>query len=283
VTGVQTCALPISEGTREFPNFSTYNSLKKQYLEKARKLECHQKQATKHPAQEIKKQGDGKIVLLGVPNAGKSSLMSRLTNASPEIASYAFTTKKPYSGMLNYSGANIQLMEIPGLFEGASAGYGRGRSFLSIAKNADAILLVIDLSSDPLRQYGILKKELSESGIEKKTMVVGTKTDVSQLRPCFAEAAVFVNQGSDMLELKEMLFSALEKIRVYTKKPKEEPDLEKPFIMKKRATARELLGKFSEEFQKQVKSARVWGSAKFPGQKVSLGYELCDKDIIEFD
>ncbi|HDM60259.1 MAG TPA: GTP-binding protein, partial [Archaeoglobus veneficus] len=111
----------------------------------------------------IKKEGDATVVIVGFPSVGKSTLLNALTGARSEVADYDFTTLKPIPGMLEYKGAKIQIIDIPGLIEGASKGRGRGKEIISAIRCADMILLLVDVFN--LHQIDILKEELYEGGI----------------------------------------------------------------------------------------------------------------------
>lgn len=113
----------------------------------------------------IKKEGAAQVVLLGLANSGKSSVLAALTNAKPLISERPFTTTEPVPGMMSYEDVQIQLVEAPPIFEGASEGEGWGPKSLSLSRNADAIALVVDLSQDPVEQFGVLKKELENSRV----------------------------------------------------------------------------------------------------------------------
>ncbi len=114
----------------------------------------------------IKKEGAAQIVIIGVANSGRSSLLSALTNAEPNITSYPFGTIKPIPGMMLFEDVQIQLLEGPALFEGAADGKGWGPKVLSLARNADGLILLIDLSSsDPVSQVKMLINELYEARI----------------------------------------------------------------------------------------------------------------------
>jgi small GTP-binding protein len=112
---------------------------------------------------EVKKGGDSTVVLIGLPSVGKSTLLNRLTNAKSKVASYAFTTLTVVPGLLEYNGAKIQILDLPGIISGAASGTGRGRRVLSVARNADLILLILDVFQPD--QISTLKKELYEMGI----------------------------------------------------------------------------------------------------------------------
>ncbi len=111
----------------------------------------------------VKKQGDATVVLVGPPSAGKSTLINQLTNAESKVAPYAFTTVTVVPGMLKYNQAYIQILDIPGLIEGAKEGKGRGREVLSVAKGADLLLIMTDVKR--IGAFANMYKELTGSGI----------------------------------------------------------------------------------------------------------------------
>jgi len=116
---------------------------------------------------ELKKGGDCTAVLIGLPSVGKSTILNRLTNAKSRVAAYAFTTLTVVPGLLEYQGARIQILDLPGIISGAATGSGRGKRVLSVAKNADLILLILDVFQPD--QISVLTKELYEMGIRLDT------------------------------------------------------------------------------------------------------------------
>ena len=110
----------------------------------------------------VKKQGDARVSLIGPPSVGKSMLFNRLTNAKSEVGDYAFTTLDVLPGILKYKGAEIQVLDMPGLIEGASKGRGNGREILSIARDSDLIVILLDVMNNDLNT---ILKELHEFGI----------------------------------------------------------------------------------------------------------------------
>ncbi len=111
----------------------------------------------------VKKQGDATVVLVGPPSAGKSTLINQLTNAESKVAPYAFTTVTVVPGMLKYNGAYIQILDIPGLIQGAKEGKGRGKEVLSVARGADLILIMTDVKR--VGAFASMVKELTGAGI----------------------------------------------------------------------------------------------------------------------
>jgi ribosome-interacting GTPase 1 len=111
----------------------------------------------------VKKQGDATVVLVGPPSAGKSTLINCLTNAESKVAPYAFTTVTVVPGMLKYKEAYIQILDIPGLIQGAKEGKGRGREVLSVAKGADLLVIMTDIAR--IDAFGSMVKELTGAGI----------------------------------------------------------------------------------------------------------------------
>src|SRR5437899_5109697 len=133
---------------------------------------------------EVKKAGAATIVLIGLPSVGKSTILNRLTNAKSKVAAYAFTTLTVVPGIMRLNGADIQILDLPGIMSGASSGKGRGRRVLSVARNADLVLLVLDVFQPG--QVQLLKHELHAMGIridQKPPDVVVTRASKGGLAP----------------------------------------------------------------------------------------------------
>jgi hypothetical protein len=131
--------------------------LKSKLAQKKEKLE-NQSSAGGGQGYAVEKTGDATVALVGFPSVGKSTLLNALTNAESEVGSYEFTTLDVNPGMLQYRGANIQLLDVPGLIEGAAEGRGGGREVLSVVRTADLVLFV--LSVFEIEQYDRLSEEL---------------------------------------------------------------------------------------------------------------------------
>ncbi|PVX23176.1 MAG: GTP-binding protein [Candidatus Bathyarchaeum sp.] len=116
----------------------------------------------------VEKEGDAQIVILGPTNVGRSSLLSTLTNSKVAVLNYPYTTTEPTPGMFNYKDLQLQMVETPALMEGSSEGGAWGLQTLTSARNADGIVLMVDLSKDPVEQYSLIGKELEKSKILTK-------------------------------------------------------------------------------------------------------------------
>ena len=102
--------------------------------------------------------------MVGFPSVGKSTLLTMLTGTESEAAAYEFTTLTCIPGVIHYNGSKIQLLDLPGIIEGAAQGKGRGREVIACAKSADLILMVLD-AGKPWSHYQILTLELESMGI----------------------------------------------------------------------------------------------------------------------
>ncbi|MFD1640948.1 OBG GTPase family GTP-binding protein [Halohasta litorea] len=140
--------------------------LKAKLAEKKEKLE-NQSSAGGGQGYAVEKHGDATVALVGFPSVGKSTLINALTNADSETGSYEFTTLDVNPGMLQYRGANIQILDVPGLIEGAADGRGGGQEVLSVVRTAD--LAVFMLSVFEIDQYERLRQELYNNKIRLDT------------------------------------------------------------------------------------------------------------------
>lgn len=137
----------------------------KKLKDELEKAEVQRKKTASGRSISVKKDGIGQIVLVGMPNSGKSTLLKNLTDADVKIAHHPFTTKKPEIGMIGFKNANIQLVEVPAILQGSSQGKAQGRELLSIVRTADAIVLVLNAFT-AVQELKVLQKEIGNVFIE---------------------------------------------------------------------------------------------------------------------
>jgi small GTP-binding protein len=112
---------------------------------------------------DVRKSGDGTVILIGFPSVGKSTLLNDLTNAESKTAAYAFTTLTVIPGTMLYNEAKIQILDVPGIVRGAAAGTGRGKEVLSVMRSADLALIIVDVNQP--EHHEALLKEIYDSNI----------------------------------------------------------------------------------------------------------------------
>jgi len=228
-------------------------------------------------------------VIVGLTNSGKSSLLSLLTNAEPEIASYELTTKDPVVGIMDYQGCQIQVIENPAI---SSDYYDKG-----LTNTADTLLILINNLKDLEKIEPLIEKSQG-----KRIIVFNIKDeDKEQLRKIeatlkskkYSFSIINLKTAMDsglegegkferLNQLKEKIFANFENIRIFTKEPGK-PKSEKPIILNPQATVKDVAEKIFHGFSKQVRETRVTGpSSRFPNQKVGLSHVLKDLDVIEF-
>ena len=112
---------------------------------------------------EIRKSGDATVSLVGFPSVGKSTLISKVTDAHSEVGGYAFTTLTCIPGVMEHRGAKIQILDLPGLIKGAAEGKGRGKEILNVIRSSDMVLYIVDPFQDA--HFRVLHRELENAGI----------------------------------------------------------------------------------------------------------------------
>jgi len=250
----------------------------------------------------VRKEGAGQVAMAGMPNCGKSQLLASLTNATPEVAEYPFTTQLPQAGMIPYENIKIQLVDLPPLSPDHVEPW-----VFNILRGADLLLVVLDLSHDPLGELETLREMMrgqrivllgldeakGEWGLyPKKAIIVGNKGDLDPegenltvLRELYGEGVpmiqVSAKEGRGLEELKRKVFSMLDIVRVYPKPPGKQPDMSNPVILRKGSTVEDLAEEIHKDFVKKLRYARIWGSARFDGQRVHRDWPLSDGDIVE--
>jgi small GTP-binding protein len=299
----------------------------------------------------IKHSGDASVVLVGLPSVGKSTLLNAVTNAVSKIGNYDFTTLGVVPGMMEYKGVRIQILDLPGIIEGAAKGKGFGRKVLSVVRASDLVVLMADykrsewilgiknemeesgvrLNKRPPKMhvskmgkggiqiidpYKTLPEEMmievaKEMGLDNAVIQVGEKlesidvfidglsksrtyiplvevvTKVDEIKkPKKFEGAVMMSaqSGIGIDEFKEKVWQGLGRVRVYLKKERTgESDFNEPLIMKRGQRLRDVAKRISSQLRDDINRAYIWGKgARFPGQEVSLHYEVFDEMEVWF-
>nr|ADD38304.1 Developmentally-regulated GTP-binding protein 2 [Lepeophtheirus salmonis] len=131
---------------------------------RAQLLEPTGKKGEKGEGFDVLKSGDARVAMIGFPSVGKSTLLSTITKTESAQASCEFTTLTCIPGVIDYKGANIQLLDLPGIIEGAAQGKGRGRQVIAVARTADLVLMILDATKKDIHK-DLLERELHSVGI----------------------------------------------------------------------------------------------------------------------
>ena len=233
----------------------------------------------KHSGQKGIKKEDMQAIIIGKTNTGKSSLLNLITNASPKIKEYQFTTKEPLIGMITYQGANIQLVENPAI---DSEYYDKG-----IINSTDTILSLITNLEDlnlikPLLEKSSAKNIIIFNKIDNLNETQKRKISATLQSKKYNFVLISTKTKEGIEELKEKLFKSFRKIRIFTKEPGKDKS-PKPIILEPNSIVKDVAEKILKKFSEKIKETKIWGpSSKFPGQKVGLKHELKDLDVVEF-
>lgn len=254
-------------------------------------------------AYSIDREGAAQVVIIGPPNSGKSSLVDRLTNASPEVADFPHTTWKPTPGMVPYENIQFQLVDTPPI----------NREYVDpwmadLIRRCDILVVVLDLHKDPLQQFeetlSVLQElrifpegypvppDLKKPPFIKKTLVLVNKTDSPSDEedyeiftalwegklPCLD---VSTQTGRHLERFVQTIFETANIIRVFSKPPGKDADLNQPFVLPKDSTLEDLAGKIHKEFVTNLKFARIWGKGVYDGQMIQRDHVLQDGDVVE--
>ena len=159
----------LEEMLRKGPSHKSAETLRagiKQKLARFRGLLEKERQKSKGKGVKVvlKKEGAAQVILISTTNAGKSSLLKQITNANPKIKAYQYTTKKPEMGIMDFKGVQIQIIEMPAIYEDF-AYKGLGPTYFSLMRSANLIIFLIDLTKDVKEQMNLLKSEFEKVGI----------------------------------------------------------------------------------------------------------------------
>ena len=251
----------------------------------------------------VKKEGASQVVLVGLPNCGKSHLLASLTNALPVIADYPFSTRVPLPGMIKFENIQIQLVDAPPLMdEYAESG------LFNLIRQADALVIVIDLAEDCGAQIDLILEELGRRRVNilkkgdekrreigqfyKRAVFIGNKADLKEAQgncrhllenfsKTYPVLCISSKENLNLDGLKQEIFSILDIVRTYTKAPGKSADLNDPIILPKGSSVLDFASQVHKDFVQKLKFARIWSRQKYDGQMVQRDYILKDRDIIE--
>ena len=227
-----------------------------------------QKRVTHRDSIAVRREGAAQIALVGPPNAGKSSLLQALSNIQIKTGAYAFTTTRPVPALTRVGGVLVQLVEIPGLIEGASAGRGGARPLLGVLRGADAILFCHDAGA-PVDELRAVMDEVTEAEIERPTVIAATFPELQVVE-------VSVLDDASVERLRETIWQLTGLMRVYLR------DDEYPIALHPSATVRDVADAIHHDLGARCTGARVWGpSARFDDQQVGRAHVLQDGDTVE--
>jgi ribosome-interacting GTPase 1 len=252
----------------------------------------------------VPREGAGRVVVVGPPNAGKSAILAALTNAKPEVAPYPFTTRAPQPGMVSHLDVRFQLLDLPPITADVMEPW-----VADFVRTADAALLVIDLGDDDLLDAAeTVLRRLAEVHVDLvatlpydvedevlqhvQTILVANKHDAegaeSRLElarewfgPRFPILSVSSGKRDGLERLASMAYHLLGVLRVYTKAPGKPADRSSPFTVPVGSTVGDLARQIHRDLEHSFKSARVWGTGVFDGQAVKRDHELHDGDVVE--
>ena len=235
----------------------------------------------------VRREGVAQIALVGPPNAGKSSLLQAVSSIQIKTGNYAFTTTRPVPSLTRIHDVLVQLVEIPGLIEGAAEDKGGGRALLGVLRGADAIVLCHD-ATEPLGTLRAIQAELEVAGIEKRSIVAVTKLDEASPSVVVAIAGetglpavgVSVLDDESLDRLRAAVWELTGLIRIFLRAPNAtEAEAQ---ALEPGATVVDAARTVHHELAASCLGARISGpSAKFAGQRVGRDHVLADGDTVE--
>ena len=236
----------------------------------------------------VRREGAAQIALVGPPNVGKSSLLQALSAIQIKTGDYAFTTLRPVPALTRIGGVLVQLVEIPGLLEGAADDRGGGRPLLGVLRSADAIVYCVRVLGD-VAELETVRSEVLAAGIEKPGFVAATRSDeatsddIERLRhalPDLEVVPVSVIDDESLNVLRERIWQLTGLIRIYLRKDGDVAP--EPLALTPPVSVLDVADAVHHDLAQELSGARLWGpTARFDGQRVGREQELQDGDIVE--
>lgn len=244
--------------------------------------------AVQRDSMAVRREGAAQIALVGPPNVGKSSLLQALSEIQIKTGDYPFTTTRPVPALTRIGGVLVQLVEIPGLIEGAAGDRGGGLALLGVLRSADAIVYCCAASADP-HDLEIVRIEVASAEIEKPSLIAATRADeaddtaVARIAATFAELqvlAVSVLDEGSLHALRSAIWRLTGLIRIHLRSEGEiDP---RPLALHPGATVADVADGIHHDLGASFSAARVWGaSATFGGQRVGRSHVVLDGDAVE--
>jgi uncharacterized protein len=236
----------------------------------------------------VRREGAAQIALVGPPNVGKSSILQALSEIQIKTGDYAFTTLRPTPALTRIGGVLLQLVEIPGLIEGATEDRGGGRALLGVLRFADAIVYCTRADGDPEALRPVVREvELAE--IDKPAFLAATRADeadpaaIDRLRAAYPDLEVLpvsVLDEASLAAFSDAVWRLTGLIRVRLRS-NGATDSE-PLALEPGATVADVADSVHHELGESLIGARVWGpSARFTGQRVGRDHPVQDGDVVE--
>ena len=236
----------------------------------------------------VRREGAAQIALVGPPNVGKSSLLQALSEIQIKTGDYPFTTLRPVPALTRIGGVLIQLVEIPGLIEGASEDRAGGRALLGVLRSADAIVFCSRGDADPA-ELEIVVAEIVAAGIEKPALLAATRSDeagpeaLQRLSAAFPDldvVPVSIIDEASLDAFRAAVWRLTGLLRVRLRKGGAVDD--EPLALHPGATVTDVADWVHHDLGASFTAARVWGtSARFDGQRVGREHVVADNDVVE--
>ena len=236
----------------------------------------------------VRREGAAQIALVGPPNVGKSSILQALSEIQIKTGDYPFTTLRPVPALTRIGGVLVQLVEIPGLIEGASEDRGGGRALLGVLRSADAIVYCCRADGDPA-ELAVVLAEVEAAGIEKPALLAATRADeatpgsIPRLQAAFPTLEIvpvsIIDEGTlEAFRTAVWRLTGLLRVRLR----KDGTVDEEPLALHPGSTVADVADWVHHDLGATFSGARIWGpSARFEGQRVGREHEVADEDVVE--